>query len=148
MLRPCGRGEPLATRTGVEAMLSTVDNELLTRTGPGTAMGELFRRFWVPAFALGRASGPERPTSVAFGLLGEQLVAFRESSGTVGVLEARCPHRHASLFWGRNEEGGSDAPITAGSLQRVGTCAISRSRTRRTRRYKDSVRALAYEVHE
>jgi phthalate 4,5-dioxygenase len=86
-------------------MLSPADNELLTRSGPGTPMGEFVRRFWVP-FLLSRElmepDGPPRRVS----LLGEKLVAFRDSAGRVGLLDEHCPHRLASLFFGRNEECG------------------------------------------
>jgi phthalate 4,5-dioxygenase len=86
-------------------MLSPADNELLTRTGPGTPMGEFVRRFWVP-FLLSRElpepDGPPRRVT----LLGEKLVAFRDSAGRVGLLDEHCPHRLASLFFGRNEECG------------------------------------------
>jgi phthalate 4,5-dioxygenase len=86
-------------------MLSVNDNELLVRTGPGTPMGALFRRFWSPillADELGQAdSEPVRVT-----VLGEKLIAFRDTSGKIGLLDAYCPHRRANLFWGRNEENG------------------------------------------
>jgi len=80
-------------------------NELLTRVGPGTEMGDLMRRYWLPVLLsseLQQADGP--PVRVR--LLGEDLVAFRDSNGDVGLLDHRCPHRGASLFYGRNEEGG------------------------------------------
>src|SRR6266516_1695437 len=86
-------------------MLSKEDNELLTRTGLETAMGKLMRRFWMPALLsheLPDADGP--PVRVT--LLGEDLVAFRDSNGTVGLVDGHCPHRGASLFFGRNEECG------------------------------------------
>ncbi len=81
------------------------ENELLTRVGPGTPMGELLRRYWMPLLEsdeLGPPDGPPRRVR----LLGENLVVFRDSGGRAGLLEERCPHRGASLFFGRNEEGG------------------------------------------
>jgi phthalate 4,5-dioxygenase oxygenase subunit len=86
-------------------MLSVEENEILTRVGPGTPMGELFRRFWTPvmlASELPVADG----SPVRVDVLGENLVAFRASDGRIGLLDAYCPHRRANLFWGRNEADG------------------------------------------
>jgi phthalate 4,5-dioxygenase len=86
-------------------MLSVQDNQLLTRTGPGTPMGELFRRFWMPAALSSEL--PERDgTPLRVTVLGEEFVAFRDSEGRVGVVEPHCPHRGADLFFGRNEQAG------------------------------------------
>src|SRR5438093_8605444 len=86
-------------------MLSKEDNELLTQTGPGTPMGELFRRFWLPAILSKELPGADcAPIRVR--LLGEDLVAFRDTAGQVGLVAQNCAHRGASLFFGRNEEGG------------------------------------------
>lgn len=86
-------------------MLSVKDNELLVRTGPGTPMGSLFRRFWSPIMLENDLGGPDSdPLRVA--VLGEKLIAFRDTSGKIGLLAAYCPHRRASLYWGRNEEQG------------------------------------------
>jgi phthalate 4,5-dioxygenase len=86
-------------------MLSREDNELLVRTNPGTPMGALFRRFWVPVMIESELGGPDS-APVRVEVLGEQLVAFRDTAGTIGLLEAYCPHRRANLFWGRNEDHG------------------------------------------
>jgi phthalate 4,5-dioxygenase len=86
-------------------MLSHHDNELLTRVGPGTAMGALMRRYWIPAAFSEQIAKPDGPP-VRVRLLGEDLVLFRDSSGRVGLLDERCPHRTASLFFGRNEQNG------------------------------------------
>jgi phenylpropionate dioxygenase-like ring-hydroxylating dioxygenase large terminal subunit len=86
-------------------MLSRDDNETITRTGPGTPMGELFRRFWIPVLS-GSDLGAPDGSPVRMRILGENLVAFRDSTGQVGVVDAACPHRRAKLFWGRNEESG------------------------------------------
>src|SRR4051812_4354472 len=86
-------------------MLTREENELLSRVGPGTPMGELFRRYWFPC-----GTSNELPETdcipVRTRLLGEDLVMFRDSSGRVGLLAEKCAHRRASLFFGRNEEGG------------------------------------------
>ncbi len=86
-------------------MLSHADNERLTRTGPGTPMGNLIRRYWIPALFSHEVSEPDGPP-VRVKLLGERLVAFRDSSGRLALLDERCPHRTASLFFGRNEDCG------------------------------------------
>src|ERR1700716_159545 len=86
-------------------MLSHEENELLTRTGPGTPMGTLYRRFWLPALLPSELPGPDSDP-IRFRILGEDLVAFRDSNGKVGFLAHHCPHRGASLFFGRNEEAG------------------------------------------
>jgi phthalate 4,5-dioxygenase len=81
------------------------ENELLTRVGRGTPMGELIRRCWVPA-CLSEELPEADCDPIRLRLLGEDLIAFRDSSGRVGVMDEHCPHRGASLFFGRNEEGG------------------------------------------
>lgn len=86
-------------------MLKREDNELLTRVGPGTPMGELFRRFWLPALLPSELPSPDSPP-VRLRILGEDLVAFRDSKNRIGILHERCPHRRASLFYGRNEDCG------------------------------------------
>ncbi len=86
-------------------MLSKEDNDLLTRVGPGTPMGELMRRYWIPASFSHQIAKPDSPP-LRVRLLGENLVLFRDTQGRIGLLDERCPHRTASLFYGRNEESG------------------------------------------
>ncbi len=86
-------------------MLSRDENELLTQTDSGTPAGQYFRRFWLPALLPSEVPTPDCPP-VRVRLLGEDLVAFRDTNGQVGLLEEACAHRRASLFWGRNEECG------------------------------------------
>src|SRR6266567_9334089 len=86
-------------------MLTPRDNELITRVGRGTPMGEALRRYWLPALLSADLPEPDGPP-VRVRLLGEELVAFRDSDGCAGLLDGYCPHRLASLFLGRNEEGG------------------------------------------
>ncbi|HEX8968900.1 MAG TPA: Rieske 2Fe-2S domain-containing protein, partial [Chloroflexota bacterium] len=86
-------------------MLSVAENEYLCRVGPGTPMGNLMRQYWLPAIRsdeLPEADGA--PLRVR--LLGENLIGFRTTSGQVGLIQNHCPHRGASLFFGRNEESG------------------------------------------
>src|SRR5436853_7443538 len=86
-------------------MLAREENELLTRVGPSTPMGDTLRRYWIPALLAWELPEPDGPP-VRVKLLGEELVAFRDSLGRVGLLDEYCPHRRASLFFGRNEECG------------------------------------------
>ena len=86
-------------------MLSKADNEILVRTGPGTMMGTLYRRFWAPVMLASELGGTDAPP-VRVNVLGEKLVAFRDTNGEIGLLYAYCPHRRANLFWGRNESAG------------------------------------------
>jgi phenylpropionate dioxygenase-like ring-hydroxylating dioxygenase large terminal subunit len=86
-------------------MLSREDNEKLVRVGPGTPAGTLFRRYWQPACLASEL--PERDGApIRLRLLSEDLIAFRDSDGRVGLVDAYCPHRRAPLFFGRNEECG------------------------------------------
>lgn len=86
-------------------MLSSEDNAILTQTGAGTPMGELFRRFWIPVLLAEQLPEPDGP-QVRVKVMGEELLAFRDTGGGVGLIEPRCPHRGANLFFGRNEKGG------------------------------------------
>jgi phthalate 4,5-dioxygenase oxygenase subunit len=86
-------------------MLSRDENEILTRVGASTPMGELMRRYWIPALLSEEIPVPDCPP-VRVRLLGEDLVAFRDSQGMVGLLGEHCAHRGTSLFFGRNEECG------------------------------------------
>lgn len=86
-------------------MLRQEDNEMLTGTDAGTPMGELMRRFWIPALLEEEVAEPDCPP-VRVRLLGEDLVAFKDTDGRVGLMDAYCPHRRAGMFFGRNEECG------------------------------------------
>ena len=86
-------------------MLPTDQNDLITLTGPGTVMGDLMRRYWMPALLSEEMPEPDSPP-VQVRLMGEELVAFRDSQGRVGLLDEHCAHRGTSLFYGRNEECG------------------------------------------
>jgi phthalate 4,5-dioxygenase oxygenase subunit len=86
-------------------MLSATDNELLTRVTGDAPMGQMIRRYWMPACLSAEVAEPDG-APVRVKLLGEQLVVFRDTAGRVGVVDERCPHRLASLALGRNEDGG------------------------------------------
>ncbi len=85
-------------------MLTTEENEFLTRVGPGTPAGELLRRYWHP-IALAQDLSDESPTKFVR-VLGEDLVLFRDKSGRTGLIADKCAHRGASLVYGRVEERG------------------------------------------
>ena len=86
-------------------MLSPADNDLLTRTNAGTPMGEYFRCFWQPVALSEELAEPDSPP-IRVKIMGEELVAFRDSNGKVGLVAPKCAHRGADLFFGRNEQCG------------------------------------------
>src|SRR5207244_3234531 len=86
-------------------MLSKEDNELLSQTAAGTPMGNLIRRYWIPALLCEEIPAPDCPPA-RVRLLGEELVAFRDTQGRIGLIGEHCAHRGTSLFYGRNEESG------------------------------------------
>ena len=86
-------------------MLTREQNELVRRTGPGTPQGAVMRRYWI-SVALSAELAERDGPPVRLKVLGERLVAFRESSGRLGPLDELCAHRCASLFLGRNEQDG------------------------------------------
>ncbi len=114
--------------------LTREENELLCRVGPGTPMGELIRRYWVPACLSEELPEPDCDP-IRIRILSEDLVAFRDSAGRVGVLAEHCPHRGASLFFGRNEAGGIRCLYHGWKLDVAGTiletpCEPAESRMR------------------
>jgi len=127
-------------------MLSSEDNELLCRVGRGTPMGNLIREYWIPALIsteLSEADGP--PVRVR--LLGENLIAFRTTSGKVGLIQNHCPHRGASLFFGRNEEEGLRCAYHGWKFDCEGACVDMPSEPEESN-FKAKVRARAYRCVE
>src|SRR6266851_164429 len=102
-------------------MLKREDNELITRVSPGTPMGDVMRRYWMPALLSSELPQPDSDP-VRVRLLGEDLVAFRDSTGHVGLLSHNCPHRGASLFFGRNEENGLRCVYHGWKFDTTGRC--------------------------
>jgi phthalate 4,5-dioxygenase oxygenase subunit len=92
-------------KRGYAVMLTAEENELLTRVEGGAPMGRIMRGHWLPA-CLSEELPEADGDPVRVRLLGEDLVAFRDSKGRVGLLGEKCIHRKASLFYGRNEECG------------------------------------------
>jgi phthalate 4,5-dioxygenase len=102
-------------------VLSAENNARITRTGPGTPMGEAMRRYWIPVLLASQLPNPDcDPVRVR--LLGEDLVAFRDTTGRVGLLAHNCPHRGASLFFGRNERGGLRCAYHGWKFSADGVC--------------------------
>jgi phenylpropionate dioxygenase-like ring-hydroxylating dioxygenase large terminal subunit len=127
-------------------MLTKEQNELLTRVGPGTALGELMRRYWIPACLSWELAEPDCPP-ITIKLLGEELVAFRDTSGKPGVVGARCAHRRAHLFWGRNEENGIRCVYHGWKFDCEGRCVDMPSEPAESN-FKDKVRIPAYPTYE
>ena len=80
------------------------NNEIMTRVGSGTPMGDALRRFWMPALLSSELNSDGSPVRLC--MLGEDLTAFRDTEGNVGIVDAYCAHKRAPLFFGRNENGG------------------------------------------
>ena len=95
--------------------------QMLLRTGPGTPMGTLLRRYWVPALMSDEIAEPDGP-QVRIQLMGEKLLAFRDTSGNVGLIDEFCTHRGVSLFFGRNEENGIRCSYHGLKFNRNGEC--------------------------
>ncbi len=123
-------------------MLSAKDNETLTRVGPGTPMGNLLRRFWMPALLESEVPTPDCDP-VRLRLLCEDLVAFRDTNGRVAILDANCPHRLASLYFGRNEECGIRCVYHGWKFDADGNCVDMPSEPDETS-YKDKVKIASY----
>jgi phthalate 4,5-dioxygenase len=121
------------------------DSEDLVRVGPGTAMGEMMRQYWLPAAMSSELERDGAPMRLM--LLGERLIAFRDSSGRVGVMDHRCPHRCASLFLGRNEEDGVRCVYHGWKYDVAGNC-VDMPNTPAKQDYKAKVKAKAYKVTE
>ena len=123
-------------------MLSTEDNELLCRVGPGTPMGNLMREYWVPALPSSEFPTPDCPPK-RMRLLGENLVMFRDTQGRMGALIEACPHRGASLYFGRNEDCGLRCVYHGWKFDVDGNCIDMPSEPPESS-YKDKVKAKAY----
>jgi phthalate 4,5-dioxygenase len=127
-------GEMTTAQEGVE----------LTRVGPGTVMGDLMRCYWIPAVLSSEVERDGPP--VRLKLLGEKLIAFRDSQGLVGVMDHRCPHRCASLFLGRNEQGGIRCVYHGWKFDVSGSCIDPSVHPEQD--FKAKVRAKAYPAVE
>jgi len=127
-------------------MLSKEDNELLSRVGPGTPMGELMRQYWIPAIRSDELPAPDCPP-LRVKLLGEELIGYRATSGAVGLMQNACPHRGASMFFGRNEEEGLRCVYHGWKFDVTGACVDMPSEPAESN-FKNKVRAKAYPTYE
>lgn len=127
-------------------MLSREDNELLTQVGPGSGMGELMRRFWMPVLLSAEIAEPDC-TPVRVRLLGEPLIAFRDTDGRVGVVDEHCPHRRSSLYFGRNEECGIRCVYHGWKFDVDGNCVDMPSEPADSN-YREKVKLKAYPARE
>ena len=127
-------------------MLTKEENELLCRVGKGTPMGEFLRRFWLPVMLTEEL--PESDCApLRITLLGEPLVAFRDTKGAVGLVDNFCPHRRASLFFGRNEECGLRCVYHGWKFDVNGNCVDMPSEPAESN-FKDKVKITAYPTQE
>jgi phthalate 4,5-dioxygenase oxygenase subunit len=127
-------------------MLTEAENERITRVGPGTPMGTLMRRYWQPALLSSEVPEPDGPP-VRVRLLSEDLIAFRDTDGKIGLVDAFCPHRRAPMFFGRNEECGIRCVYHGWKFDREGTCVDMPSEPPDSL-FKTKVRIAAYPTHE
>lgn len=123
-------------------MLKPEINELLTRTGPGTPMGDLFRQYWLPALLAEELPEDDCPP-VRVKLLSERLLAFRDSEGRYGLIDEFCAHRGVSLWFGRNEEGGLRCAYHGWKYDVSGQCVEVPSEPERSR-FPQKVRLRSY----
>src|SRR5947207_6033525 len=126
-------------------MTTATEGRELTQTGPGTVMGELMRQYWIPAGLSSELAKDGAPVRLM--LLGEKLIAFRDSSGKVGVMDHRCPHRAASLFLGRNEEGGIRCIYHGWKFDVAGNC-LDMPNVTPQQEFRHKVKAKAYPAVE
>jgi phenylpropionate dioxygenase-like ring-hydroxylating dioxygenase large terminal subunit len=127
-------------------MLKSEENERLVRVGPGTPAGELMRRYWQPALLCEELPENDCPP-VRVRLLCEDLVAFRDTRGRIGLVEAYCPHRRAPLFFGRNEECGLRCVYHGWKFDTEGNCVDTPSEPAGTR-MKERVKIITYPTVE
>jgi nitrite reductase/ring-hydroxylating ferredoxin subunit len=125
-------------------MLNKEDNALLTRVGPGTPMGEVMRRYWMPVLLSWELPAPDCPP-IRVRLLGENLVAFRDTQGRVGMLDELCPHRCASLWLGRNEENGLRCVYHGWKFDTEGNCV---DQMNEPEQFAHKIKATAYPTFE
>lgn len=102
-------------------MLRKEQNDLLTQTGPGTPMGDMFRCYWIPALLAEELPENDCPP-VRVKLLSERLLAFRDSEGRYGLIDEFCAHRGVSLWFGRNEKSGIRCPYHGWKFDVNGQC--------------------------
>ncbi|WP_250502435.1 Rieske 2Fe-2S domain-containing protein [Caballeronia sp. AZ7_KS35] len=126
-------------------MMSKVELSDLFRVGPGTPMGKFMRQYWLPAILSSEIETDGDPVRLM--ILGEKLLAFRDSASRVGIIDHRCPHRCASLFLGRNEENGIRCVYHGWKFDVNGNC-VDMPSVPPHMDFKDKVHARAYRTAE
>ena len=126
-------------------MVSETESNLLTKVGPETPMGNLMRCYWIPAAKSSELVADGDPLRLM--LLGEKLIAFRDSSGNVGIMDHRCPHRCASFFFGRNEGNGLTCVYHGWKFDAEGNC-VDMPNVPADQNFKHKVKAKAYKTEE
>jgi 5,5'-dehydrodivanillate O-demethylase len=128
-------------------MLEESKNELLTRVGAGTPMGDLLRRYWMPVAG---ASEFDRLPIKAVRLFGEDLVLYRDLDGTYGLVDRQCPHRRADLSYGFVEHGGIRCNYHGWQFNERGRCVEQpfEDTANPEARYRDKVQIRSYPVEE
>jgi phthalate 4,5-dioxygenase oxygenase subunit len=127
-------------------MLTRAENDRLCRVGPDAPMGRMMRRYWIPA-CLSEEVAEKDGTPIRVRVLGENFVAFRDSAGTVALIDARCPHRLASLALGRNEEGGLRCIYHGWKFGADGRC-LEMPTEPADSTYRDKIRVASYPVRD
>jgi 5,5'-dehydrodivanillate O-demethylase len=125
-------------------MLTKEQNKRFTEVGPGTPMGELLRRYWMP-FATAKQLH-DHPTR-AVTLLGEHLVAFRDRAGKYGLMQEFCPHRNVNLLWGIPEQEGLRCPYHGWLFDTEGNC-LEQPAESPDSTFKDRIKVQTYPVEE
>jgi phthalate 4,5-dioxygenase len=126
-------------------MATREQNELLTRTGPGTPAGAMMRHYWLPVALSADVplGGPPLPVRI----LSENLVLFRDEKGRLGLIQRNCPHRNTDLSFGRIEDGGLRC-LYHGWLYDVRGNCLQQPGEPPESTYKNEIKALCYPCHE
>lgn len=126
-------------------MTTVAENEMLIRVGPGTPMGNLMRRYWIPALKSSELEIACDP--IRLKLLGEELIAYRDKTGRAVIMEHHCPHRRASLFFGRVEDDGIRCIYHGWKFDSEGNC-LDMPNVESTAAQRSRIKAAAYRTHE
>lgn len=126
-------------------MITQRENEILTQVGPDTPMGRFMREYWMPACLSSELVADREPVRLL--ILGEKLIGFRDSTGRVGIMDQRCPHRCASLYFGRNEHNGIRCVYHGWKFDVEGNC-VEMPNVPEKFDFSPKVKAKAYRTHE
>jgi len=126
-------------------MLTREENEMLTGVGRGTPGGEMLRRYWMPVAVSAELTDekPIRPVRI----LGENLVVYRDRKGRYGLVGEQCPHRKASLAFGRVDEEGIRCPYHGWKFDCTGAC-LEQPAEPEEGGFKNKIKHTAYPVEK